>query len=247
MTLVSAALVVGSACSDTPTETGPVRFGQIGEIRLQLEVPLRFGAGQLTQTLNWSSSGPWLLREAISYEGVEGDASEWSSVSELLAGPYLQWITAVNEQEPLRLFDAGLDPDLMPECGPVRTRVSLRIRDDDRPAEESWTRCAEGQLGTLSSTMAGPDQEAARVVDDARLLADLIFPGGFTSRYHGSVPFATLARGEHTPLALEGPGVIGVGESWLQFWEAHAGAGSTAPAVDFERQVVLVGAVGVNR
>ena len=66
----------------------------------------------------------------------------------------------------------------------------------------------------------------------------------FTHPYTGSVPFATLDRGEHSKAPLSVPRVIEDVQSWAAFWGQHTGVASAPPAVDFEAEIVLVAAVG---
>ena len=58
-------------CGDNgPTEVS-LRFGQVGEITVTVRAPLLVGeeAGELQQILTWGSTGPWVLKELISYRG----------------------------------------------------------------------------------------------------------------------------------------------------------------------------------
>ena len=57
-------------------------FGQLGQIEIRLEVPLKLGDGQLLQELYWDSKGTWLRKEAISYRGILGEASTFTSTGD---------------------------------------------------------------------------------------------------------------------------------------------------------------------
>ena len=227
-------------------DVGELRFGTIGQADLWVVFPLALGRGERRQTLSWSSEGPWLLQEEISYGGRQGDVNTRRSElnPDLLAGRYQQWITQLHSRSvtPFELEDKN------PQCGDVSTLLVLRVRDESRSEEREWSRCVEGSLGDLETRAAGPDAEAARVAQSAILLRDNAFVDEpFTSDYHGSVPFGTLERGDDTPAALEGPRVILNEEAWHQFWSQHTGASETPPTVDFGQDIVLVAGVGVRR
>jgi len=252
--LPALACLSAAACGEGPgTDPGTLRFGQIGEVRLHLTTPLGFTyRGELQQSLTWSSSGPWRLTEAISYDGRAGDENERPSTvnPELLAGTYADWILRVNETTGLRLFD--LDSSLDPECegDRARTRISLTISDAVRDEERTWVRCvaASRGLGDLVTQYAGPDPNAARVANAALLLKEYTVEGTGFFRYSfdGTVPFATLARGEDTPAPLETSRVIEDDVNWRQFWLVHTGSEAGLPEVDFGSELVLVAAVGVR-
>jgi hypothetical protein len=178
-----------------------------------------------------------------------GDESTRRSTAppELLASDYAIWITQVNDLQTLSLFDPLLvDPSLTPVCSQSRTRLTLLIRDTAKNEDRQWTRCVEGSLGTLITTGALPDLGAGRVANAALLLREYVFPppGGFTSVYTGSYPFATLARGEDTPAPLSAPGLITNFDAWTQFWIANTGSVANLPPVDFNRETVLFAAIG---
>ena len=240
------------ACNgDTGTQPGATRYGQAGEIRVHLIAPVSFSGGELQQVLNWSSSGSWQLSESISYKGNVGDETLTRSQGSD-AGAYASLITHLNETDGLKLFIPELDPNLEPGCGPNRTIVIFRIRDDSRGEEIQWTRCADGSMTTLAPAGAGPDAAAGRVVQAATLARDRTLGRAFISAYHGSVPFGTLVRGEDSPEALSAPLVFHtvLGESavpagWDAFWEMN-GSGA-APEIDWSSEMVLVAAVGERR
>jgi hypothetical protein len=241
---VLAALV--SACGEGGTEPGSLRFGQLGEVRLHIATPLLLGQGELQQSLTWNSSGPWQLTEAIAYRGEPGDTNTFVSVMnpEVLAGSYAVWITQINDIQSLRLFIPDLDQTLDPDCGPSRSRVTLRIRDAVLSQEARWARCVEGGLSNLATGGAGPDPAAGRVANAALLLRDYTLPATFLSSFHGSYPFATLVRGDHTPVLLDAPVAIESTAAWAQFWTTHTGSVVGLPAVDFSRDVVLAAGIG---
>ena len=244
-----AAVLALAGCDDNGgTDPGSLRFGQIGEVQLRLEVPLRLGEGFLEQSLSWSSEGRYRLEERISYLEMEGDRTVSRSTQnpEVLAGTYAQWITQVNEVPSLSLFVDRLDPTLEPECGQARTRLTLTIRDEPRGETVAWTRCADGSLGFLVPRNAGPDPEAARVVNAATLLRDVTLGEGFISTYQGSVPFYTLAKGEDSGAKLEDGRAITTAAQWQNFWSLHTQSDEEPPEIDFEERIVLVGGVGVR-
>lgn len=252
--VASCALVLLAAgCSDDgPAGPEGLRFGQIGEVRLELKVPLRFGEGELSQALVWNSAGPYILRESISYQGVVGDESETrvTDNSERLAGDYATWIAQVNELPALTLFTPELDPDLDPTCGIGRSRIVLEIHDAVRGETSRWTRCVAGSLGDLDRTGAGPDPQAARVAQAVELLRDRVFGlqegEEFVSTYRGSLPFATVDRGEDSEAELDESFAITDAGAWSAFWDEHAPEAGPAPEIDFEQDVIVVAAVGVR-
>lgn len=248
--LVLAALLAPAACSDSPTPPGTLRFGQIGEVRVQIAVPLgATGQGELQQTLTWNSAGPWQITESISYNGLVGDVSTVASTTnpEVLSGIYAQWITQVHEVQSLRLFIDALDPTLEPECREPRSRVTLLIRDATRNEEIRWIRCANGSLSTMTPVGAGPDVSAGRVLAAAQLVREYTLGDGFLSVYHGSVPFGTLGRGDDSPAPLAGPRVLREQGEWVTFWTKHTGSVGIPPTVDFEKEMVLISAVGTRQ
>lgn len=231
---------------------GSLRFGQVGEVTVALEVPLAFkqGKGVLLQTLTWNSSGVWQIRESISYRTLPGD--ENLARSEGDPGEYAYLISQLNEDPALKLFD-DLIPVLPGGCLSGETKVSLTIRDQPRNEQSTWIRCSEGTLGSLSTAYAGPDADAVRVIQSAILVRDFTVGRTFVSAYSGSVPFGTLDRGEDSGARLEEPraffstmeGSPNTPEGWVQFWRAHVNDPSAKPpVVDWANEVVLVAAVG---
>ena len=227
------------------------RYGQVGEVTVFLEVPLRFkqGEGTLLQVLTWNSSGVWQIRESISYRTLPGD--ENLDRDEGGPGEYAYLIVQLHEA-PLDLFEKVV-PEVPGGCRSGETRVSLTIRDESRNADTTWVRCSQGTLATLSTAEAGPDAEAVRVIQAAILVRDFTVGRNFLSAYRGSVPFGTLDRAEDSGALLEAPrtfmsraeGILETPEGWAQFWRDHTkDPGAKPPIVDWANEMVLVAAVG---
>jgi hypothetical protein len=246
--------LLSSCDSDQGTQPGTLRFGQVGEIRIQLVVPVSMGTGELQQVLTWNSSGAWQLYESISYKGNVGDETLLRSRGHpgAYAAFYATLITQLNEAPGLKLFVPELPSDLVPECSASRSWVTFRIRDEIRGEERGWTRCATGTLTTLTPEGAGPDAAAGRVVQATTLARDRTLGSDFLSAYHGSVPFGTLLRGEDAPEALPGPrafytvaGLADPPAGWSEFW-LSIGSGPV-PEIDWNTEMVLLAAVGERR
>lgn len=238
------ALVVLPGCNgDGGTGPDGLRFGQIGEVRVRIVAP-KVPDGRLEQELVWRSDGPWRLEERILYDDVLGDRTVVSENRnpESLAGEYAIWITQVNESPDLKLFIDELDPDLDPECGVVE--LTLTIRDEVRDETVSWTRCVTSSLGSLTTQNSGPEASAARVAQAAILLRQPTVGESFTSVYQDTAPFATVAKGEDSEAVLPEPRTILDANEWAAFWSEHTGGSAAPPPVDFERDLVIVAAVG---
>ena len=238
------------SCADDGTRPDDLRFGRIGQVRIEVIAPLDRGLGELQQIVSWSSEGPWVSTERISYNGRPGDETVVRSRQDAgtLAGYYASWIALVNDETPVKLFlGVDLHPDLNPTCGENQSRVTVEILDAERADATSWTRCADGSLGNLSGDAAGPDPTAGRVVQAAQLARDFTVRSDFVSAYNGSVPFATLDRGEVSKAPMALPRVIEDAERWASFWAEHTGDSSPPPTVDFESELVLVAAVGTRQ
>ena len=263
-----------AACgSDGGTQPGSLRFGQVGEIRVTVVQPLIVVSsglntnqvsteGELQQVFTWSSSGAWQLRESVSYQGVVGDEDLAQSPSNpaFYQGAYAALITQLNDNAATKLFVAGLDPDTVPDCFgegiESRSKVIVQIDDQTTGERVRWTRCADGTLGELTPEGAGPDADASRVVQAAVLARDFGLGAQWQSKYIGTLPFATLERGEDSKAAgLTGPLVFRQGtgptaqtnapEAFASFWRQHKGGGDAPPPqVDWQNQMVLVGAIG---
>ncbi len=244
-----AAAVALMACDDgAGPAPGAFRFGQVGHIRATLLVPLAGDAGELAQTLVWESSGAWELTERISYQGVPGGEHVRSNPGDpaAYASAYAGMITQINQTEGLELFTDYLDPDLVPTCGPTRTTVILSVQDDTRGERETWVRCSSGDFGNLPVAASGPDPAASRVIQVADLAGQFTLGDGFVSVYFGSVPFASIDQGEDSRAHLEASFTFASEFGWPEFWRAHAGRDVSPPEVDFERDIVIVGAVGLR-
>ena len=240
------------ACEDSTGPPDGLRFGQLGQVVVEVVTPRLQDSGQargeMRQTLVWRSSGEWRLSESLSYRGVLGDRHDTASAGDpaQLVGSYATWITYVNETAGIQLvgFDE-LSEDLEPDCGAFRTRVTVAISDEVHDTTRSWTRCAESSLDNLHPRGSGPDPAAGRVVEAARILRDFTVnqSGGFRSAYAGSLPFATLVRGEDLEVEPPGAGVIRDRKAFEAFWEAVSPDGASPLQVDFDEEVVLVAAV----
>ena len=165
---------------------------------------------------------------------------------DLLAAAYAQIITQVNETTGLKLFIEELDPLLDPPCGLTGTRLNLRIRDEGRNQEITWSRCTTGDFKNISPVGAGPDPQASRVVQAALLVKAVTLGDAFISEYEGSVPFSTLDRGENSNAPLTGPLSFASEVGWPEFWAQHTDPGQAPPVIDFEVDQVLVAAVGLR-
>jgi len=245
-----------AACGDdSGTPPGSLRFGQLGEVKVSVIASRGSGEGELQQILTWGSSGAWVLREIISYEGRVGDETVRKNEGDPRAygSAYASLITQLNETNGIKLFVPELPTGLPEPCPLGWTEVSVSIWDDFREEEESWTRCAQGSLATLKTSEAGPDLFAGRVIQAALLVRDFTQGSQFTSAYVGSIPFGTLDRGEDSGARLEGPtkflsvpaGSSQTPTGWVAFWKAHKGSQQAQPPeVDWTREMVLVAAVG---
>ena len=137
------------ACGDDngtpPIDT--VRFGQLGEVEVGIKAPLASsaGAGELQQILTWGSSGAWVLREVISYRGLEGDETVTKNIGDPVAYAsfYASLISQLNERDGVELFSVAPNPPQA--CAVTRTRVTVTIWDELRQEEASWMRCASGR------------------------------------------------------------------------------------------------------
>jgi len=255
--LAGQAFLLAGCVDDDGFQIGTLRFGQVGEMRLTLVVPLLFNGmeGELQQILVWNSSGAWQLRESISYRGLPGDETvrrNQGGAGEYAAA-YATRITQFNDDPVLRLFIPELPQGLEPHCGMGETRVTLLIRDDFENKTATWTRCSVGSLGTLNTQEAGPDPAAVRLIQAAILIRDFSLGDDFRSAYLGSIPFGTLDRGEDSGAELEQPrfflsrrsGLLETPEGWVEFWRAHVeDPTAQPPVVDWAREMVLAAAAG---
>lgn len=248
----AAALLVAllaTACDgDGGVGPGNGFFGQRGSIEVTVEAPLLLGEGRLTEDLVWSSSGEWLLEEAIAYRGVEGDRAVRKSKADPAesALQYAFFIEKLNDVEAEKLFVPDLSPDTIPECEAPQSRITFTIRDAAREESVTWIRCAFGSLANLDPEGAGPEAAAARVVNAAILARGATLGVSWNYTYLGSVPFGTLERGSGSASPLTAPVTfIDVG-GFTTFWARHA-PGRAPPAVDFTKDMVVVGIMGPRR
>jgi len=245
------------ACEDTGTPPpDTVRFGQLGEVEIGVVAPLYYGqgSGELQQILTWGTNGSWVLREIISYRGLEGDETvvrkEGDPVS---SAAYASLIAQLDQKTGVEL--SSVTPNPPQECEVTRTKVTVTIWDELRQEEKKWVRCAEENLATLKTSEAGPDLDAGRVIQAAILVRDNTLGAGFESNYVGSVAFGTLARSEDSGARYDAPAVfisVPAGNpnpptNWLAFWRDHSKVtGSAVPEVDWAREMAIVAAVGAR-
>lgn len=234
-----------------------LRFGQVGEIRVEVTTPLGINQGALSQRIVWRSTGAWQLDEEIRYRELVGDRTRRRPAGDpgAFAANYATLIAQVNETTGLRLFIPELDPGLDPDCGPGASRVSLEIEDFSRGETARWIRCGQGPLGSLQPQGAGPDLDASRVVAAAAVVRDYTLGEGYRSPYLGSLPFGTLDRGEDSGVAMDRPLVffpittptgVQAPPSWVPFWNNHTRGSRPVPPVDWSREMVIVGAIGLR-
>ena len=257
--LLSSAWTLWGCTEENPLLPPALRFGQVGEIRLQLSTPLGAPGGVLQQSMVWRSEGAWQLDEEMLYRGRSGGRIRRGPPGNqnAFAASYATVIAQVNETPGLRLFIPELDPGLAPNCGTGNATVVLEIVDTGRGETARWTRCANGPLTNLVPQGAGPDLDASRVIAAAAAVRDLTLGDGYRSPFLGSLPFATLDRGEDSGVALtqslvflpvvRSNGTFSAPPSWASFWNSHTRGTQPLPTVDWGRDMVLVGAVGLRR
>ena len=245
---------VGTAC-DNEGAVGPgtLRVGQLGQITVSLETPRRLGfgtlipAGTLSQTLQWESSGAWTLHEGISYRGLVGDETVSRSLGDpgAFGSEYASLIVRINQVTGLKLFTdtTTLKQGTSADCGPVLSKIRFTIEDTHRGETFYWTQCVDGSLTDLTTVGAGPKVGASRLVVATQQARDATVGPGFVSAYHGSVPFGSLDRGEDTRARPTSSFVVTDDVAWSAFWSEHSGR-TPPPEVDFETEIVIVGAVG---
>lgn len=253
--------VAATACDGIDPMNGLLRFGSEGEVRISVEVPLQGDVGWLQQVVTWSSDGAWKLFEQIGYRGSTGDEnlSRNPGLPIHYAAQYPSLIQLLNEGG-AKVFgvDSILDPRLQPSCGLGKTRVTLQIYDSRREEQREWTRCA-GDASTLRNVKtegAGPDTGASRIIQAAIKIRDWTVGQEFLSVYSGSLPYGTLDKGTQTGSGVDsiewfrspdGSDGAGTQERFLAFWEMHTeGSAREAPEIDWESEMVIVGAVGVR-
>ena len=248
--------VVLGACD--PVGPGLLRFGSDGLVRVTVEVPLQGGTGSMRQVLTWQSDGAWKLHEEIGYGQMSGDRSLLRSpgLPYMFAANYVSLLHLVNENRGTKLWSLSGE---VPECGIGRSRVRFLIRDNMRDEHKEWARCAPKAtpLRRLSTQGVDPDDGAARVIQVAMRARDFTLSADFDGyAYTGSLPFGTLERGTESGMNLSestlfrsaGEGKQGEPpEEWAGFWEEHTDGGRRQPDIDWEKEMVVVGAVGVRR
>ena len=246
--LVAVAAALLACDGGSGTDPASLRYGQVGQIRVTLLVPLSVDQGELQQSLIGESSGAWELTERISYLGVLGDENVMPNPGDPAgyASAYAGMIIQINETEGLTLFTDELDPELIPTCGITRTTVVLTVQDDSRGEAETWVRCSSGDFSNLTPAGSGPDAAASRVTQVASLAGQFTLGDRFASVYSGSVPFATLDRGEDSFAQLGGSFTFTSPLGWTDFWKSHVGRDEIPPHVDFGRDMVVIGAVGLR-
>jgi hypothetical protein len=239
-----------TGCDGTSTVLPSPRFAQVGELRADVEVPLALGDGRLEGTLVWASDGRWVLVERIYHRDVLGEEVVRRSQRNPgeLAPEYASLVQQLNETPGLRL------PGEVSQGGPAscpdgRARVTFTMLDTFRDEVAVWTRCAAGNLFTVTPGSAGPDPGAARVVTAVQLTRFFTVGGAERSVFEGSLPFATLAREDDSPSRQEESRTFSSSdgsepEGWRAFWARHAGAGVEPPAVDWATEMVLLATGG---
>lgn len=244
-------LLLAAACDSESVTIPEPRFAQVGEIRVEVVSSLEGGAGRLEEAFLWRSDGPWVLAERMRYLGLTGD--ETIRRPDLnpgdLAPEYASLVRQLNDTPGLRLFADGVPQELNPECLPGRSRITVTLRDGLRDEEARWVRCVDGNFFTASPATAGPDPGAARVVTAAQLARFFTLGDGPVSTYFGSRPFYRISQGEHSPAEPTGPRAFlsedgNAPEAWIEFWAAHAGEDATLPNVDWDRNMVVLAAIG---
>ncbi len=251
--LVLAALLglVLTACDDDPTGLVDPRFGQVGELLVEVRSPVFGGTGVLEESLLWTSRGPWVLAERISYGGVQGAETirrPTLNPGELVQ-EYASLIRQLNETQGLRLFVDAVPQDLNPTCAGTRSQLAVTIRDTFRDEQARWVRCVDGTLFTASPASAGPDAGASRIATAAQLARSFTLGDNLVSTYLGTVPFSTLDQGPTSTARPSGPIVFrssdgAVPPGWSSFAELHFGEAATDFEVDWENEMVLLGAIG---
>jgi len=237
------------ACDNGPTDPGTTRFGQVGQIRVHVITPEPPGNGSLEQIMEWESDGPWNVTERISYRGQLGDENVQRLRIDLdtYASNYATVIAQLNENEGLKLFLDSLPPGEDPNCAADRTEVIVVITDDNRRESRAWAACTFGSLADLQIAGTGPKAASGRVSQAAVLVREFTVGGGggrFESVYRGTTPFATVDRGGESGADMTESRVILNQSGWEQFWERHMDGEGAPPAVDFEVDQVIVGAMG---
>lgn len=256
--LVLVFLLLPGCDSSSPVVPPTTRFGQVGEIRVEVTTPLGAPGGLLRQRIVWRSSGAWQLDEEITYRGLVGDATRRRPAGDPggFASSYATLIAQVNETPGLRLFIPELDATLEPDCGTGAATIRLEIEDTSRQEMGRWIRCSQGPLSSVRPQGSGPDADASRVAASVAAVRDFTLGSNYRSPYLGSLPFGTLDRGEDSGVALDRPlfflpvldgsGTPRAPGGWASFWQSHTRGTRPPPLVDWTREMVVVGAVGLR-
>lgn len=237
-------------CSDEPVQPGDTRFGEVGEIQIEVLSPVGDTAGVLDEAFLWRSDGPWVLVERMSYDGSPGGETLRQPTLNPgeLAAEYASLIRELNDAPGLRLFSDDVPQDLVASCDVGRSRVILTVRDGLRDESARWERCVDGTFFTATPSTAGPDAGAARVVTALQLARFFTLGEEARSSYLGSLPFATLARGDDAPEGWDEPRFFrsqgGEPQGWREFWAEYAGSRAPLPVIDWSTEMVLLAAAG---
>jgi len=244
-------VIVGVAgCEGNTTVVPAPLLAQVGELRADVQVPLAGGSGRLEGTLVWQSDGRWVMVERIYYRNQLGEEVVRRSRTNPgeRAADYAGFVRQLNETPGLRL------PGEVEQGGPVscaagQATVTFAMVDDFRNEVAQWTRCAAGNLFSLSPGSGSSGPGTLRVVTAVQLTRSFTMGDAERSAFEGSIPFGTLARGSDSPareagsrafLSLDGS----VPEDWTAFWNRHAGAGVPEPEVDWATEMVLLATSG---
>jgi hypothetical protein len=239
-----------AACGGDTTVLPSPRFAQIGELRADVEIPLAGGDGRLEGTLVWQSDGRWVLVERIYYMNRIGEEVVRRSRRNPgeLSGEYGTLVTQLNETPGLRLPGEVTQGGPV-ACAPNQSRVTFTMVDTFREQIAQWTRCATGNLFTVTAGSGGPDAGAPRVVTAIQLTRSFTIGDAERSVFEGSLPFATLDRGPDSPARELGSRAFlstdgSTPPDWDAFWARHQGPGSPAPEVDWTREMVILATPG---
>jgi len=151
-------------------------------------------------------------------------------------------ITELSSRSFLQL-EPALEVGITDECPPGDTRITFSIMDLPRNSTKTWQQCARDPLSELRTLGAGPEPEAARLVQAALTVRNATWGRDSVSAYDGSVPFGTLARGGETVATAAAPFAVLTDTAWSAFWLEHSGSAQPSE-VDFDTEMVIVGAVG---
>lgn len=245
-------LVLLASCGGEPTVLPSPRFAQIGELRADVEVPLAGGEGRLEGTLVWQSDGRWVLVERIYYLDRLGEEVVRRSRTNPgeRSGEYTALVTQLNETPGLRL-PGEVEQEGPATCAPNQARVTFAMVDAFRDQVARWTRCATGNLFTVTPGSGTPDLGAPRVITAVQLTRSFTVGDAERSIFEGSLPFATLDRGPDSP-AREARSRAFLSEDgspppgWEAFWGRHAEPGVTSPDIDWTREMALLATPGLR-